>query len=102
MTLGMGLPVVQASNMNTKMLDMASSMTKSSDGGCKICGGPGESQGIATCVTSGCVGPAAAGSPSQLVFDMASAVIYHPYPDLSLLGLDSRPEPYPPRTSNIG
>jgi hypothetical protein len=100
-TAGMSLSVVQASNMSIKMMGMASSMAKSS-GGCKDCGGPGESKGMATCAASGCVSPAAVNSSSQLVLDMASVTIYHSYPDLSLLGLDSRPEPYPPRTSNIG
>ena len=102
MTLGMGLSAVQASAMDIKMMDMASSMAKSSDGGCKNCGGPGDPNGMAACASSGCVGPVAVDSPSQLVLDMTSATIYHPYPDLSLLGLDSRPDPYPPRTSNIG
>jgi hypothetical protein len=101
-TVGMSLSVVQASNMSIKMMDMASSMGKSGGGSCNDCGGPGDTSSMAACAASGCVAPVAAHFPSVEVLDMASTAIHHLHLDVSLLGLDSRPDPYPPRTSHIG
>jgi hypothetical protein len=101
-TAGMSLSVVQASNMNIKMMDMASSMGKSGGGSCNDCGGLGDSSGMAACAASGCVAPLMAHSPSVEAFDMASVAIYHLPLDVALLGVGSSPDPYPPRTSHIG
>ena len=101
-TAGMSLSVVQASNMDLKMMDMAFSMGKSSSGNCNGCGGLGESKGMAVCAASGCVAPLAIHDPSVEVFDMASAAIYHLPLGVALFGMGSSPDPYPPRTSHIG
>ena len=101
-TAGVSLSAVQASNVNIKMMDMASSMAKSSDGGCKDCGGLGDSNGMAACAASGCVSPLTAPVPSVEVLDVASVVIHHLPLDVALLGMGSSPDPYPPRTSHIG
>ena len=101
-TAGVSLSVVEASNMNIKMMDMASSMEKSGGGSCNYCGGPGDSSGMAACAASGCAAPLAAHDPSAEVFNMASAAIYPRPLDVALLGMDSCPDPYPPRTSHIG
>ena len=101
-TAGMSLSVVQASNMNIKMMDMAASMGKSSSGNCNGCGGAGESNGMAACAASGCVAPLAVHDPLAEAFNMASAAIYHLPLDVPLLGMGSSPDPYPPRTSHIG
>ena len=101
-TAGMSLSVVQASNMEFKMMDMASSMGKSSSGNCNGCGGLGESKGMAACAAFGCVAPLAVHDPSVEVFDMVSAAIYHLPLGVVLIGMGSSPNPYPPRTSHIG
>lgn len=101
-TAGMGLTAVQASNMNIKMMDMASSMGKSGGGSCNDCGSPGDSSGMAACVMSGCVEPLAAGFPRVEVLDMAPAAVHRLHLDAALLGNGSSPNPYPPRTSHIG
>ena len=101
-TVGTSLSVVQASSMNIKMMDMASSMGKSGNGHCNDCGGPGDSNGMATCAASGCVAPLMVPTPSLEVLDMTSAKIYQMNMDVALLGMGSSPDPYPLRTSHIG
>lgn len=101
-TAGMSLSVVQASNMNIKMMDMASSMDKSGGGSCNYCGSPGDTSGMAACAASGCAAPLAAHDPLAEVFNMASTATYHLPLAVALLGMGSSPDPYPPRTSHIG
>lgn len=101
-TAGMGMSAVQASTMNLKMMDMASSIGKSGGGSCNDCGGPGDFSGMAACTMSGCVEPLAAPVPPVEALDVASAAILHLYLDAALLGKRSSPDPYPPRTSHIG
>ena len=101
-TAGMSLSVVQASNMNIKMMDMASSMGKSGGGNCNDCGSPGDSSGMAACAVSGCVTPLAIHAPSVELLGMVSTAVYHLHLDVALLGKGSSPDPYPPRTSHIG
>ncbi len=101
-TAGMGLSVVQASNMSIKMMDMTSSMANSGGGNCNDCGGPGDSSGMAACSAPGCVAPLAAPVASVEILVMASAAVYHLRLEVALLGMGSSPDPYPPRTSHIG
>jgi hypothetical protein len=101
-TAGMDLPAVQASGMSGKMMDMAASMAASmgaSMGGhCHECG---DSKGMAACVAAGCV--AVAALPRSLEIPAASArPVHRLHPGLALFGRDSVPDPYPPRTSDIG
>lgn len=100
-TLGMGLSAVQASAMSFKMLDMAPGMSAPGVGECNDCGSPGDSRGLAACVTSGCVSPAAAFRPFAEVFDIAGAPVHHSHQDLTLHGASLVPDPYPPRTTFI-
>ena len=101
-TLGMGLFAVQANTMNIKMMDMAPGMGVSGVGSCDDCGSPGDSKGMAVCVTPGCVAPVAAHVPSMQALNITSEPAQHLHLDLALPGRDSGPDPYPPRTSNIG
>lgn len=100
-TAGMGLSAVQASNMSFKMMDMAPGMAASDSGNCDHCVSPGDSKGMAACVTAGCVAPAVADFPSVQALDVASVTVHYRHQDLALLGRDSGPDPYPPRTTNI-
>lgn len=98
-TAGIGLSAVQASTMSFKMMDMAPGMGTSGSGSCDDCGGPGDPEGMAACVTAGSVAPVAA----YLAFtDLTSVVVHRLSQDVALLGRDSGPDPYPPRTKYIG
>lgn len=99
---GMGLSAVQASSMSFKMMGMAPGMGTSAGGGCDDCGSPGDSKGMAACLTSGCVAPVAAHSPSVEVLNIAPAAVHRLHQDLALSSRDSGPDPYPPRTTDIG
>lgn len=101
-TAGMGLSAVQASSMSIKMIDMAPGMGVSGGGSCDDCGGSEDSKGSAACVTSGCVAPVVAHRPSVQALDVASVAVHHRHQDLALPSRDSGPDPYPPRTSDIG
>ena len=101
-TVGLGLSAVQDSTMNIKMMDMATGMASFGGGSCHDCGKPGDSKAMMACVTPGCFAPAAAHVPSAAVLNVTFTPIHYLHQDLALLGRESRPDPYPPRTADIG
>lgn len=103
-TLSMSLSVVQASVMVAEMTEMAAmpDMDSAMSGDCQKC--PGKSQGAAMIAVCGsiCVAPAAAllsqDPPVTFTFAQIDLLKRH-----SLLrGRVSPPDPYPPRSNDIG
>ena len=101
-TAGIGLSAVQASTMSMKMMDTASGMTMSGPGKCQDCGKSSDSKGMAACVAPACPSPMAAHAPSFMALDLHFVPIHHRFQNRTLLGRDTVPDPYPPRTSDIG
>ena len=101
-SVGLGLSAVQAGTMNIKMMDIATSMASSDGASCHDCAKPGDSKGTVACVTTGCIAPAAAHIPSLAVLNITFTPVHYLHHDLALLGRESRPDPYPPRTTHIG
>ena len=100
-TAGMGLSAVQASTMSVKM-DMASGMAMSGPGKCQDCGKSGDSKGMATCVAPACPSPMVAQDPWVAALDLVFVPVHHRFQNQTLLGRNTVPDPYPPRTSNNG
>lgn len=101
-TAGIGLSAVQASTMSLKMMDTAPGMGTSGNGKCNDCSSSSDSKAMVACVAPGCVAPVAAHSPSAEALDIASVAVHHLHFNPALLGRDSGPDPYPPRTNDIG
>lgn len=102
LTAGMSLSAVQASSMSIKMMDMDPGMGASGTGRCSDCGSSGSSKGMVACVAPACAAPVVVHSPSVEAVDLAFEPVYHHFQGLDLSGRDSGPDPYPPRTSDIG
>jgi hypothetical protein len=100
-TVGLGLSAVQASTMNVKMMDMATGMASSGGDSCPDCAKPGDSKAMVACVTPGCFAPVAAHVPALAVLNITFTPVHYLHQDLALLGRESRPDPYPPRTTYI-
>lgn len=101
-TAGTGLSAVQASTMNIQMMDMAAGMEVSDGQQCYGCSGPDTSKGMAACVMVTCTAPTMAHGPSTKAVDLALVPVQHPFQISQLQGRNSSPDPYPPRTSDIG
>lgn len=105
-TLGISLSVVQASSMAPAMA--ATSITKmsmadaSGHDGCKDCADLSPDGVKAVACGSSCVAPTFALLPlaSASSFAQTSPMVAKRH--LSLIGLASAPEPYPPRPSDLG
>lgn len=101
LALGMSLSVVQASDMTAKMA-MTSGMSDSGQGGCDACGGGDGNTNAGTCMpmcTAG-HGPAVVflGSYFSALHAVVSSVSY----EGRCHGLASAPDPYPPRSIDLG
>lgn len=99
---GMGLSVAQASDMAAKMATM-SDMAMSDEGDCQACPGQAGDSGLkAMACGNVCAAPVVAPLPTaafiphgeKATSDAASASL--------LFGMALPPDPYPPRTSDIG
>jgi hypothetical protein len=100
-TVEMGLSVAQATDMTAKMA-MASDMDGSGHDGCQGCPAGGDNGMKAMTCTSICVAPVLAvlpqAEPVMLVHKPVSFIARY----LLLHGRTSPPDPYPPRSINIG
>lgn len=101
-TAGMGLSAVQASTMNIQMMDMAPGMELSGSHTCDGCGSSDDSKGMGACVMVSCTAPALTHGPLADALDLAFAPVHHPFQMSQLQDRHSSPDPYPPRTSDIG
>ncbi|MDX8477956.1 hypothetical protein RFN28_05590 [Mesorhizobium sp. VK24D] len=101
-TAGLGSPVVQASGMATKMA-MASDMGASGHGDCGACPTGGKNGSKAMTCPLACTAPLVAipshgsSAPSPQM-TLAVFIVRHEL----LHGLTSPPDPFPPRTTDIG
>lgn len=99
---GMSLSAVQASQMTVKMAT-AAAMSTHGNGDCSGgCGGDGDNGAEAMICTAACVAPVVAVlSPTQSVtFGHVADVQFGPHPLLT--DWASAPDPYPPRSSDLG
>jgi hypothetical protein len=97
--LGMGLSVVQAGTMATKMAT-AGHMASSSSDGCGQCGDqPGGTNKIVCEAT--CVAPAAATLPQFLAVTFDRATVFPWWRSARLAGLTASPDPSPPRPIDL-
>lgn len=101
-TAGMGLSAVQASTMPVRMMDMGAGMAMTGSAKCQDCGSSSDSKGMTACVALACPAPVTAHEPSVLVLDLDFVPVRHHFLTNILLGRDAVPDPYPPRTSDIG
>ena len=100
MTAGMDLSVAYASVM--KMTDMGAAMATAGMTKCDDCGTSGESKGMTGCMAPACTAQVAATAPSIVLQDLAFVPIRHHFQTSTLFGRDAVPDPYPPRTCDIG
>jgi hypothetical protein len=99
---GIGAAAVQASAMSFKMMDMPQGMSTPGMGSCQDCA-PGASKGMTACLSAGCLaGAVTANIPLVTIADIAPLTVRHRCLDIVLIGRDSEPDPYPPRTTYIG
>lgn len=101
-TVGMGLSAVQASTMNMNAMDMGAGMAMAGMAKCNDCGTPGDSKGMVVCTAPACAVQAAADAPLALVLDLDFVTVSHDALSRFLFGRETVPDPYPPRTSDIG
>ena len=99
-TAGMGFSTVQAGSMN--MMDMDTGMVMTGSAKCQDCVSSSGSKGMTACVAPACAAQAAAQAPWVLALDLNFVPVRHHFMSRILLGRDTVPDPYPPRTSNIG
>lgn len=100
-TAGIGVSVVQASDMTVKMAT-ASDMGAMADSGCKGCSGSGGDDGASVSCLPVCSAPGAAMLPEAQVVRVAP--ISRPVlsaPSRILVGRTALPDPYPPRSSDF-
>ena len=107
-TVGMGLPVVQASTMPLTIMNMSSemkissAMSMSGPKNCPDCGKMGNGKTMPSCVASPCNALVAfLNTPIEdinLVFNSVHRLDQTRAPG----GAGSEPAPYPPRTADIG
>ena len=101
-TAGVGLSAVQASTMNMNTMDMASGMAMTGAAMCNDCGTSGDSKGMAACTAPACAAQVVTEAPLVFALDIVSTLVHHSIFNRFLLGRDTVPDPYPPRTSDIG
>lgn len=101
-TAGMGLSAVQANTMNMNTMDMGAGMVMTGAAKCNDCGSSTESKGMTACTAPACTAQVATEAPLVLALDMVFAPVRHSIFSRILLGRDTVPDPYPPRTSAIG
>ena len=101
-TVGMGLSAVQASTISVKMMGMEAGMTMSGMANCQDCERSGGSKGMAACTAPACTAQIAAPALPVAALDMNLVAVRHSVQSRILLGRDTVPDPYPPRTSDIG
>jgi|UPI00068B63E4 hypothetical protein len=101
-TAGATFSAVQANTMAARMT-MATTMGVADDHSCPDCnGGNADKMKQAACLTT-CVTPAAIAIPAANGCAVPSTVAKHPLPKAALLvGSTLPPDPYPPRTIDIG
>lgn len=101
-TVGMSLSAVQASGMSAKMA-MASDMLGSVHDGCPGCPTSGGNDGMkATACGIVCVAPVLAVLPEGASMAAVQKPASFPVPEPLLRGRRAQPDPYPPRTTDIG
>jgi hypothetical protein len=101
-TVGIGASVVQASTMAAKMT-MTSDMGVSSHKDCRDCDGGDTGKMKPMVCTVTCVTPVSIAEPHVGPVAITVAPAKHLLPRTTLLlGSTSSPDPYPPRTSDIG
>ncbi|ACE91175.1 hypothetical conserved protein [Rhizobium etli CIAT 652] len=100
--VGMSLSVVQASSMAAQMAAM-SGMEMEHHGGCPDCPGKAGDDGMkAMACSSVCATPILATLPAAVHMPAVRTLASFVARDPSLHGTALRPDPYPPRTSDIG
>jgi hypothetical protein len=100
-TAGIGLSVVRANDMALKMA-MPSDMGAATNDDCKNCpDGLGKSGAKAMACAAVCVAPVMAHHPEAPLAIMAPAAAIYPAAAGVLYGRALRPDPHPPRTSDI-
>ncbi|ETR79353.1 hypothetical protein X566_00115 [Afipia sp. P52-10] len=101
-TVGMSLSAVQASGMSAQMA-MASDMTGSAHDGCPGCPNGGGDDGMKAMVCGVvCAVPILAMLPEGASMPAAQKADSYPARDAFLHGRRAPPDPYPPRTTDIG
>lgn len=100
-TLGISLSTVQASDMAVKMAS-ASAMGDSGDGGCGGCDGGGNDGAKGMACAAVCAAPVLAVVPQAFSLTLAQTLRppMRPYPFLQ--GAAFSPDPYPPRSYDLG
>lgn len=101
-TAGMGLSAVQASTMNMNTMDMGFGMAMTGTAKCNDCGSSGGSKGMVACTAPACAAQVATETPLVLALDMVFTPVRHSIFNRFLFGRETVPDPYPPRTSDIG
>jgi hypothetical protein len=99
-TAGMSLSVVQASQMTSKMA-MGSGVSLSGEDGCQDCPSGGNGVPAKSC-TATCVTPILSVLPEAAPVMLAPEPISFAARYPLLRGRTSSPDPYPPRTTDIG
>lgn len=100
--LGMSLSAVQASEMTVKMA-AATDMSTHGNSDCSSgCGDDGSDGGKAMICTAVCVAPVVAVLSPTLSVTFGNAAILQFGPDPLLPDWASSPDPYPPRSSDLG
>lgn len=101
-TVSVSLSVVHASGMSVEMA-VSSAMVPSGHDGCQTCAGDdaGEAEAMPCAAAAACVSVAMLSQAGPAAPAGAAAILSLPEDDL-LLGRTARPDPYPPRSSNIG
>lgn len=101
-TLGMSASVVAASNMAVKMVT-SSDVSTTGHGDCHGCDGDNSGKVKPMVCTVGCVAPPSIGFPhvGQATMAWTGAKLFPPKTAL-LFGKTSPPDPYPPRSIDLG
>lgn len=102
LTAGMGLSAARVSTMNMSAMDMGGGMPMTDMSKCNDCGSSGDSKGMIACTALACAAQVATEAPLVFALDLVVAPVRHSIFSRILLGRDSVPDPYPPRTSDIG
>lgn len=101
-TVGMSLSAVQATDMSVKMA-MTTDMSGSTHDGCPGCPNGGGDHGMkATMCSVVCAVPVVAVLPQGTSMPAAQQPIFFTARDSLLHGTQAPPDPYPPRTIDIG
>ena len=101
-TAGMGLSAVEANATKMNTMNMAAGMAMSGMTQCSDCGALGDSKGMIACAAPACAAQAATEAALDFALDMVSTPVRHRIFSRLLFGRETVPDPYPPRTSDIG